>query len=293
MSHPMPEPKTSNQTYSIWLRTFSKLLWKNALCLSGVYFFGSQHAQVVQSQTVKALPTAHAHNDYQHARPLLDALDHGFCSVEADIFLVEDQLLVAHSLSEVSTDRTLKGLYLEPLVARIRAAGGSVHGDAKPFTLMIDIKKDGISVYRELDSMLAEYGDVFSSVRNGEFVPGAVNVIISGIRPFDEISADQNRYVGIDGRLSDLESDLPANLLPLISDNWRNHFQWRGEGQISADERAKLKRVVQQVHAKGRKIRFWGIPDNPALWAMMDKSGVDLINTDDLAGLQKYLTAED
>ena len=25
---------------------------------------------------------AHAHNDYEHKRPLLDALDQGFCSVE-------------------------------------------------------------------------------------------------------------------------------------------------------------------------------------------------------------------
>src|SRR5262249_1980163 len=35
------------------------------------------------------LPTplihAHAHNDYEHTRPLFDALDQGFCSVEADI----------------------------------------------------------------------------------------------------------------------------------------------------------------------------------------------------------------
>jgi len=35
-------------------------------------------------QSVPLIP-AHAHNDYLHARPLLDALDHGFCSVEADI----------------------------------------------------------------------------------------------------------------------------------------------------------------------------------------------------------------
>src|SRR5436190_12307328 len=32
----------------------------------------------------KPLPQLHAHNDYEHKRPLFDALDHGFCSVEAD-----------------------------------------------------------------------------------------------------------------------------------------------------------------------------------------------------------------
>jgi hypothetical protein len=41
------------------------------------------------------LTRAHAHNDYLHARPLFDALDHGFCSVEADVWLVDGKLLVA------------------------------------------------------------------------------------------------------------------------------------------------------------------------------------------------------
>ena len=45
---------------------------------------------------VEPLERAHAHNDYEHERPLLDALDHGFCSVEADIVLSEGELLVAH-----------------------------------------------------------------------------------------------------------------------------------------------------------------------------------------------------
>lgn len=39
---------------------------------------------------------AHAHDDYEHKRPLFDALDRGFCSVEADVHLVDGQLLVAH-----------------------------------------------------------------------------------------------------------------------------------------------------------------------------------------------------
>src|SRR5215210_7907450 len=55
-----------------------------------------------------ALPRAHAHNDYEHARPLLDALDRGFGSVEADIFLVDGALLVAHARDSVRADRTLE-----------------------------------------------------------------------------------------------------------------------------------------------------------------------------------------
>ena len=47
------------------------------------------------------LPAAHAHNDYWHERPLHDALERGFCSVEADVFLVDGQLLVGHAKKEL------------------------------------------------------------------------------------------------------------------------------------------------------------------------------------------------
>ena len=49
----------------------------------------------------KPLPRAHAHNDYEHDRPLFDALDHGFTSVEADVHLVDGELFVAHNSDEI------------------------------------------------------------------------------------------------------------------------------------------------------------------------------------------------
>src|SRR6266513_381993 len=67
---------------------------------------------------------AHAHNDYEHSRPLFDALDHGFCSVEADIYLVDGQLLVAHDREKVSATRSLQALYLEPLRQRVQQNHG-------------------------------------------------------------------------------------------------------------------------------------------------------------------------
>ena len=71
-----------------------------------------------REESLHPLIHAHAHNDYEHTHPLFDALDHGFASVEADIHLVDGQLLVAHSRSEVNPERTLQALYLDPLRAR-------------------------------------------------------------------------------------------------------------------------------------------------------------------------------
>src|SRR6476469_2222716 len=76
---------------------------------------------------------AHAHNDYDHPRPLFDALDHRFGSVEADIYLVDGQLLVAHDPVDLDPTRTLESLYLDPLAARVGANHGSVYrGHHKP-----------------------------------------------------------------------------------------------------------------------------------------------------------------
>src|SRR5689334_16577983 len=69
------------------------------------------------------LVRAHAHNDYEHKRPLFDALEQGFCSVEADVYLIEGRLLVAHNPLDLKPERSLQALYLEPLKRRVAENG--------------------------------------------------------------------------------------------------------------------------------------------------------------------------
>ncbi len=245
-----------------------------------------------QNDAVVPLPRAHAHNDYRHQRPLLDALAHGFCSVEADIFLVDGKLLVGHGRSELRPQRTLQALYLDPLQQRVRQNGGRVYRDGPPFTLLIDIKSDGEATYLALSEVLARYGDMFTSVRDGKCKASAVTAIISGNRAWATIAAQPTRYAGVDGRLSDLDSDRPNHLMPLISDRWGSHFSWRGMGPIPTAQREKLRSVVEKAHQAGRRVRFWATPENLAAWRELDAAGVDLINTDDLDGLQQFLLSD-
>src|SRR5688572_5264505 len=236
---------------------------------------------------VSPLPTAHAHNDYLHARPLLDALDQGFCSVEADIHLVNGKLLVAHDPEEVEATRTLEDLYLRPLKARFEK-----QPRRSEFSLMIDIKTQAEPTYRVLRELLKEYSGMLTVFRGEKIETNAVTVIISGNRPINLMSNEPVRYAAIDGRLPDLESNPPPSLMPWISDNWTKHFTWRGEGNLPEAERIKLQRLVKRAHAQGRKIRFWAIPDQRAGWAALRSAGVDLLNTDNLAGLRDFLIFE-
>lgn len=249
------------------------------------------NAQGPDAATASAtpLPNAHAHNDYEQARPLLDALDRGFTSVEADVFLVDGQLLVAHNFLQVSKDRTLENLYLQPLQERALQNDGRIYKDGPTVTLLVDIKTNGKAAYAAIDELLAKYDSLVSVTNDGKYTEKAVTVIISGDRPIHEIEESQPRRAGIDGRLSDLASDKSVDLLPLISDNWTTHFRYRGVGTMSEAERKKLHDIVAQVHSKGRRIRFWATPETPALWQELTAANVDLIGADDLGKLSEFL----
>jgi len=242
------------------------------------------------ARAAEPLPQAHSHNDYEHKRPLLDALDHGFCSVEADIYFTNGALLVAHDADKVDPKRTLEALYLEPLRERVKKNGGRVHPNGPSLLLLIDFKTEAKSTYAALRPVLEKYRDMLTKFRETETRTGAVSVVLSGNRPINTVAGERERLVGIDGRLPDLDESPSPHLVPLVSDNWTKYFEWRGQGALSETEQAKLKAFVARTHAAGHKIRFWAVPDTEAGWRVMRDAGVDLINTDNLPGLQKFLS---
>src|SRR4051812_31555111 len=103
------------------------------------------------------LRQTHAHNDYEHVHPLWDALEQGFTSVEADIYLVDGQLLVAHELKDVKPERTLQKLYLQPLRELVAENHGSVYPNGARVTLLIDVKTDAEPTYGALKPVLKEF----------------------------------------------------------------------------------------------------------------------------------------
>jgi hypothetical protein len=238
------------------------------------------------------LPHAHAHNDYAHRRPLFDALEHGFCSVEADIFLVSDRLLVGHTWLDTLSGRTLEKLYLQPLWQRARDRKGRIQDGNAPFFLLIEIKTDAKKTYQELHLLLSKYSAILSTMRHGKFERKAVTVVITGNCPRDYIRAQKVRYAGIDGNLRDLDSDAPTHLIPHISASWSSQFRWRGTGKMPKAERDKLRTIVRKAHKRKRLVRFWGTPERPEVWRELRAAGVDLVNTDRLDDLRAFLLEE-
>jgi len=261
-------------------------LWDNLFFVPLLVFAG---AGVLSAAEVAPLEHAHAHNDYLHTRPLLDALDHGFTRVAADIFLVDGELLVAHKLEEVKPGRTLEKLYLEPLAKPVADNDGQVFKNGKRFFLLLDIKSKPQATYTKLQSLLTKYAKILIAVEDGKVRQGAVTIVLTGERADIGPPDTGVRYVGLDGRIEELDSKLPAHYVPMISGKWADSFRWKGDGEMPADERAELRSIVERAHAAGRVVRFWATPEKESVWRELRGAGVDLINTDALGRLREFL----
>jgi len=265
----------------------------NARLLSGVLCFLMASGMVLPgADPARLVPLvqAHAHNDYLHERPLADALSHGFWSVEADVWLTNGVLLVAHDFDKTSPEKTLQKLYLDPLRTFVKT-NGSIRG-APPLTLLIDVKSEAEATWAALRDVLKNYADILTGFESNATRTNAVIAIISGERAEATMAGERVRFAALDGRLPDLNGNRPVALVPLVSDNWTKHFQWRGAGPLPDDERAKLRAMVQRTHAQGRRLRLWAAPDNPTGWKELREAGVDLLNTDHLRELEIFLRAE-
>lgn len=222
----------------------------------------------------------HAHNDYEHEQPLTAAITAGFRSVEADVHLRNGKLLVGHN----SVDRRspeLTRLYLLPLNELLKKSAPVA--TALPFYLMIDLKTDGEKTLKVLEQELQQFPDWLLQ-------DGPVRIVLSGNVPKQHMLTDEFSGIRIDGRPDDLGKDISADRMPWVSDRFSNWGTGDGSGGISAASMDKISALARRVHTEGKLLRLWATPDNPKAWKQLQQAGVDLLNTDHLQEMQKFLT---
>lgn len=226
---------------------------------------------------------AHAHNDYVHERPLFEALENGFNEVEADVHWHKGRLLVAHARVRRKS-KSLEDLYLRPLDSLVRNNKGSVYpGVRNSFFLMVDIKNEAMPTYLAIKDLLSRYPALSCSS-----AACPVKIFLSGNRPVSEVVS---KYEGLalDGRPEDLGQNYSPEVMPVISDTYKKWSSWDGESAPGPGDLAQIHQLAERVHAEEKKLRLWAIPDNERTWEALLQQGVDLINTDHLQQLNRFL----
>ena len=137
----------------------------------------------------------HSHNDYAQKRPFWGAYEAGADSIEADVFLVDGELLVAHSRKGLKKENTLRRLYLEPLREVMRKNGGRARANGKPLQLVIDLKS-GKPALDALLTLIEQEGfrECFDICKNPSAVRLSVGGDISEIKDFLESLNDAEKY---------------------------------------------------------------------------------------------------
>lgn len=231
------------------------------------------------AQDKAVLSRAHSHNDYSQPTPFYHAYSRGFGAIEADVFLINGQLWVAHDEDKALQGKTLTAQYLQPLkIALSRDTGRKV-------TLLVDIKGD----YRTtLPELLRELKPLQPFLKN-EGSAGRLRILISGNRPPPEAYRNYPQYISFDEDL--MHTYDPESLLRIgqISLRFSNYSDWKGVGPLPEQDSLALQTVIHAAHTLNKPIRFWDAPDNVAGWTELIRLGADVIGTDHIDDLASFL----
>lgn len=236
----------------------------------------------------------HAHNDYDQERPLIEALDNRFISVEVDVHYVDGQFFVCHDKPENTTGlKTLEAQYLDPLMEMVNQRGGHIYPNYNGFLyLMIDVKTDATQSYQPLKQVLKKYEDMISVVSDSvDQTNKPIKIFLSGHhgRPYQQLISDTIKYAGLDGRPDELGLGIPFALMPVISQRYDKLLSWEGDGEPDKTEIEHLKAIITKAHMEDKKVRLWASPEKTKVWDMLLNLGVDLINTDRITEYREFV----
>jgi hypothetical protein len=165
-----------------------------------------------------------------------------------------------------------------------------IQNEGEPLILFVGFKSDGRPCYQALQPLLAKYADLLTTVKDKKQSIGAVSIILTGDPPRELIAIENPRYVALDGRLIDIDSQAPLHLIPTISLRWSTYFRWKGGIAIQPYEQARLNAMIEKVHNANRRIRFWSTPDSERVWAVLKTANVDWIGAERHGTLHQFLS---
>lgn len=229
--------------------------------------------------------SGHSHNDYVQNFPFFQAYYAGMGSIEADVFLKNGKLLVAHNEEDTDPEKTLEALYLEPIVKTFNKNKGHIYADtSKRLQLLIDIKANHQQVLPALIAALKPYQRVF----NGQLNKNAVSIVISGDVPPAKSFKLYPDYLLFDGRPDKIYTPDQLNRIGMISQDIKTYTVWNGKGKPTPSDLQKLEDVVKKAHDLRKPFRFWGAADHPNAWKELEHMGVDWIGTDNPEKLGEF-----
>lgn len=235
---------------------------------------------------------AYAHNDYENARPLDEALERGFRGVEVDVLLIDGTLRVGHNRRQARDGAAFETLYLAPL-RELLARCGTLTSDGQSFLLAVEIKERSPAAYETLVQLVSGYQPLFVRTIAGRAREPPVEIVMVGWHPPAALVASgPDSLFRLQYRLTrpgPLALQDPNTRVRLVSVDYGKTIGrwWRSP--------AHRRRWIATLHAvkgsaPGRLLRVHNVPRDATVYGLLLDAGVDLIGTKDLARTQSLLS---
>lgn len=220
----------------------------------------------------------HSHNDYNQAIPFWNAYANGANSIEADIFLKDNDLYVAHDLQGITAARTLEDLYLKPLETAIKMSSKK----EQQLFLLIDIKTEAEPTLKKLIEVLNKHQSI---TKNKD-----IKIVVSGNRPNAEKYSKYPDFIFFDFQeLGTSISKENWSKVAMVSVDFKKYSVWNGLGRLTDQDYKSVLAIIAKAKETNKPFRFWGAPDTKSAWKAFLELNVDIINTDSPANCVQYL----
>ena len=222
-------------------------------------------------QTVRC----HSHNDYWRKEPLFSALEVGCESVEADVWLHDNDLYVGHSAASLTHNRTLRSLYVNPILDLLDKQNPVTEFHPRPDTprngifdtaaeksliLLIDFKTDGEILWSHVSSQLEPLRQKkYLTHFNGKnVVQGPITIVVTGNAPWDRVVADTT--------YRDMFFDAPLDLMASLDPSATDLSDPAAKSDGTTEPSRTTTDTLPQARDQGQG-RSGAAPLNPALYS--------------------------
>ena len=226
---------------------------------------------------------AHSHNDYKNSIPFYRAYNAGFGSIEADVFAINGQLMVAHEEKEITPERSLKIMYINPLIEKLKQDA------ARRLRLLIEIKADYTTTLPLVIDELKPLSQYFDYPGH----PGRLSVVMTGKVPPGAVMLNYPAWMSFDVDHMDGFTPQQFTKIGLISVPFDKYSKWSGAGELPEKDEIRVTGLIDSAHSLGKKIRFFAIPDTSTCWKKLIRLHADVIGTDHINELADFLNKKE
>ena len=230
--------------------------------------------------------------------PLYSAIEAGCIGVEADVWLFNEELYVGHDIASLTRNRTLKSLYIDPLVEILEGQnpitplfngtaskyGVFDTGPEQTLVLLIDFKSEGHGLWPYVTAALEPLRERgYLTYRNESTslnVEGPITVVATGNTPFELVTSDAanaHHDIFFDAPLEKMWED-PAKIMvenstasaAMETYNKGNSYYasvkfgkaigYLPTGKFSKKQMERLRGQIRGAHRRGLKARYWDLP---------------------------------